>query len=68
MHGGENRGWEEKKKRNRKDTWRILQVINGSEEKHTRLHMKERDRKYQAKNIPSEKTRQRFTKHKRNGR
>ena len=48
-------------KRNRKDTGRILQVNNGGEEKHTGLHMEERDRKNQAKNIPGEKTRQLFT-------
>ena len=55
-------------KGNRKNTRRILQINNGGEEKHTGLHMEERDRKNQAKNIPGEKNRQLFTKHKRNGR
>ena len=47
--------------RNRKDTRRILQMNNGGEEKHTGLHMEERDLKDQTKNIPGEKTRQLFT-------
>ena len=58
-----------KKEIYRKDTRRILQINNnGGEEKHTGLHMGGRDRKNQVKNIPGEKTRQLFTKHKSNGR
>ena len=56
-------GWEEKKEIE-KIQGEFFKLIMEGEEKHTGLHMEERDRNNQANNMPGEKTRKRFTKQK----